>query len=224
MTKKSNPLVITTKKKKNPLALAFFTGKKNDRNVQNDCRFFDYVRNVLRSKPKFSIFPKPVCFVSFWHQQEFRNTNKHLTKSCACIKSFHRSTQVDKKNYHIAVVEGRCHPTRYSMPRPPPTEYEFHSCILVVDKATKSIFVFNPWKLGARPLVMTSISDIQPNLVRLIVKMYPVYGPHSYKTFYLGGNQTSQPDCRYRIMCTLREIGKLPDYSLRNHFDWIELN
>ena len=37
---------------------------------------------------------------------------------------------------------------------------------------------------------MTSISDIQPNLVRLIVKMYPVYGPHSYKTFYLGGNQT----------------------------------
>ncbi len=127
-----------------------------------------YVRNVLRSKPEFSIFPKPVCFASFWHQQEFRNTNKHLTKSCACIKSFHRSTQV-KKNYHIAVVEGRCHPTRYSMPRPPPTEYEFHSCILVVDKATKSIFVFNPWKLGARPLVMTSISDIQPNLVRLIV-------------------------------------------------------
>jgi hypothetical protein len=106
------------------------------------------------------------------------------------------------------------------MPRPPPTEYEFHSCILVVDKLTKSIFVFNPWKLGARPLVINAISDIQPNLVKLIVKMYP----DSYKTFYLGGNQTSQPDCRYRIMCTLKEIGSLRGYSLRDHFDWIALN
>ena len=218
MTKKCNPLVTRTKKR-NPLALAFFTGKKNDRNVQNDRRFFDYVRHVLRFKPEFGIFPKPVCFASSEHQGQFRNKNNHLMKSCSCINTFLRSTQV-KKKYHIAVVEGRCHPTKYSMPRPPPTEYEFHSCILVVDKLTKSIFVFNPWKLGARPLVMNYISDIQPNLVKLIVKLYP----EKYKTFYLGGNQTSQADCRYRIMCTLKEIGSLRGYSLRDHFDWIALN
>ena len=212
----------TRSRKKNPLTLAYF--KDNDANVQKDYDFFNFARNALRFRTEFTLFPKPVCFASSPHQQEFKVKNRTLMKTCACFSSFCQSTKYKKNSYHIAVVEGRCHPTRYSMPRPPPTEYEFHSCILVVDKATKSIFVFNPWKLGARPLVMTSISDIQPNLVRLIVKMYPVYGPHSYKTFYLGGNQASQPDCRYRIMCTLREIGKLPDYSLRNHFDWIELN
>ncbi len=39
---------------------------KNDRNVQNDRRFFNYVRHVLRFKTEFSIFPKPVCFASFF--------------------------------------------------------------------------------------------------------------------------------------------------------------
>jgi hypothetical protein len=90
------------------------------------------------------------------------------------------------------------------MPRPPPTECEFHSCILIVDKITKFIFVFNPWKLGKRPVVMASISDIQPNLVRRIVKMYS----KTYMTFYLGGNQTHQPDCRYRIRVDV--IGRFP--------------
>jgi hypothetical protein len=98
------------------------------------------------------------------------------------------------------------------MPRPPPTECEFHSCILIVDKITKSIFVFNPWKLGKMPVVMASISDIQPNLVRRIVKMY---NPKPYKTLYLGGNQTHQPDCRYRIRIDVigRFPGKSPDVA-----------
>ena len=104
---------------------------------------------------------------------------------------------MDDSPYHIAVVEGRCHPTKYSLPRPPPTDYEFHSCILVVDKISKSIFVFNPWKIGVRLLVMNSIADIQPNLVRRIVKWYP---SSVYKTYYyLEGNQTHQPDSPTRL-------------------------
>ena len=154
----------TRSRKKNPLTLAYF--KDNDANVQKDYDFFNFARNALRFRTEFTLFPKPVCFASSPHQQEFKVKNRTLMKTCACFSSFCQSTKYKKNSYHIAVVEGRCHPTKYSMPRPPPTEYEFHSCILVVDKLTKSIFVFNPWKLGARPLVMNYISDIQPNLVR----------------------------------------------------------
>ena len=209
-------------RKKNPLTLAFFKG--NDANVQKDSAFFNFARNVLRFRTEFTLFPKPVCFASLPHQQEFKVKNRNLMKTCACFSTFCRSTKNKKKStdYHIAVVEGRCHPTRYSLPRPPPTDYEFHSCILVVDKISKSIFVFNPWKIGIRPLVMNSIADIQPNLVRRIVKWYP---SSVYKTYYyLEGNQTHQPDCRYRMMCVLRKIGSLPNCYLLDHFNWQLLN
>lgn len=206
------------KKKQNVSTLAYFTG--NDTHVQNDSAFFNFARYLLRYRTEFSIFPKPVCFASFLHQHEFKLKNENLMKSCACTSTFYRSTTV-KKDYHIALVEGRCHPTRYSLPRPPPTHYEFHSCILVVDKVSKSIFVFNPWKVGARPLVMNSVEDLQPKLVLRIVKKYPT---SIYKTYYLGGNQTHQTDCRYRMMCVLKKLGSLPNCSLLDHFDWIPLN
>ena len=81
----------TRSRKKNPLTLAYF--KDNDANVQKDSDFFNFARNALRFRTEFTLFPKPVCFASSPHQQEFKVKNRNLMKTCACFSSFCHSTK-----------------------------------------------------------------------------------------------------------------------------------
>lgn len=71
--------------------------QKNDRNVQNDHRFFDYVRHVLRFKPEFNIFPKPVCFASSLHQQEFKQKNQSFHENLCVHQNFSSFYNCQKK-------------------------------------------------------------------------------------------------------------------------------
>ena len=205
----------------NPLTMVHFQGEKNS-NIQNESAFFNFARHLLRLRPEYRLFFQSVCFASYQHQVQYKQTNLQLVKDGACVKTFYRASMARNNGtvFHVAVIEGRCHPARDALPRPPPKEYEFHSCIVVLDKYMKSIFIFNPWKIGIRPRKLSVIGDIGPNLVQRLVKLYP----NKWQTFYNGGSQNNLPDCRYHSLCILKRLGGLPDCCLKKHFKWVKLD
>lgn len=177
-------------------------------NCQDDVKYLECLKNLLG--PQYSLYMKSVCFTNLKNKLSWRPYVSQIT--CSTIKTFVKHSQIVAEvagGIHVAVVEGamgRIKTKRGATIVPP--WGEFHSCLVIVDKIMKRVFVHNPWKehkLRSRSVKV--VGDIRPKLVMKLVRELS----DNHDIYHSSGHQVYTSDCRVHILHfaqRLREYGR----------------
>ena len=191
------------KMKTQKLSIAFF--EKND-NDQKDAIYYPYLQQLLNND--IDIFPKPVSFGNRKEQKKHKKTPTHgvngiptIAKTCGCLSSFLFQCNKRQIRPQVALVEGKI--GRIVIKKGKRTQisvsgnlWEFHSCIVFVDKQSKIVLIQNPWReRTARTRSVVRIADLRPHLLHEVAQKF-----RSYKIFYKAGAQVGSSDCRIQLL------------------------
>ena len=202
---------------KNPMSVAFYEHSDND---QRDDLLFPYMSKLLGHE--FDLFPKSVCFLDIRNKKSWENvpqvgkySTMRIQDICVCISTFEQLSKKlvgHKFRPYVALVEGEI--GRLSEAKKQTVaasltkshDWEFHSCVVIVDIGMKRVFVMNPWREGElRSGTVTCVSDIRVSLVKKLVRKYS-----KFRVFHTSGSQVHTSDCR--VHC-LRFIKKLAEWG-----------
>ena len=212
------------KRSKKALSIAYFQHSNND---QRDDELFEFMEELLPPK-EFYLYPKSVCFLNASNKKEWEGTiqagidgdAKFIGDICVCISTFNRESRSLRrngiKNFHrfrpyVALVEGEIGRLPEAKRKKIPAsltqshDWEFHSCVVIVDIFFKNIFIMNPWMPNKlRSGIVKYVRDIRVGLVKNLVQLYK-----GFKVFHTSGTQVSKPDCRVHCLKFIRKLGQL---------------
>lgn len=195
--------MVYGKKKPSPdPIIEHFARSDND---QNDVEYLECVQKFLG--PDFKLFQKSVCFTDLKNKLKFRGYVSQET--CVTISTFkrHSGGVADLAGrLHVAVVEGTIGRVQRTRGGPiVPHWGEFHSCLVMVDKIFKRIYVHNPWQEGhARSRTVKALTDIRPRLVMTLVKCLLA---DNYDVYHYSGKQVHTSDCRIHLLHFAKRLG-----------------
>jgi hypothetical protein len=139
----------------------------------------------------------------------------------ASISSFVKHSEIVKDVpgcIHVAMVEGtvgRVKTKKGAIIVPP--WGEFHSCMVIVDKIMKRVYVHNPWReklLRSRSVKV--INDIRPKLVIKLVKMLSP----NYNIYHNSGQQVHTSDCRIHCLHFAKRLGQFGREHFQQKMSW----
>jgi hypothetical protein len=199
-----------------------------DRTVGHILKKDQNVFEELLSTEEFYLYPKSVCFLNASNKKEWEGTiqagidgdAKFIGDICVCISTFNRESRSLRrngiKNFHryrpyVALVEGEIGRLPEAKRKKIPAsltqshDWEFHSCVVIVDIFFKNIFIMNPWMPNKlRSGIVKYVRDIRVGLVKNLVQLYK-----GFKVFHTSGTQVSKPDCRVHCLKFIRKLGQL---------------
>lgn len=200
---------------KNPKSLAFYMHSDND---QRDDLLFPYIRELL---PEFDFYTKSVCFLDDRNKNEWKGVpqagihgTKLIADICVCISTFEKLSKTlrdHKYRPYVALVEGeigrlsKAKEKKIASSVKKSVEWEFHSCVVIVDIAMRRLFVMNPWKEGElRSGTVSCVSHIRVCLVKKLVRRYS-----GFRIFHTSGSQVHTSDCRIHCLKFIIQMSKL---------------
>jgi hypothetical protein len=213
---------MTTQK----FSIGFF---ERDANDQKDAYYFPFLKQLLNND--IDIFPKPVCFGSRKDQKKHKKTPtdgvegiQTISKTCACLSSFLFQCNKHQTRPQAALIEGKI--GRIVIKKGKRTEisvssdlWEYHSCIVFVDKERKTVLMQNPWReRTARTRSVMRIADLRPHLFHKVAKNFG-----SYDIYYKAGAQVGSSDCRVQLLRFAKAFGQTNIQTLLSNplaFGW----
>lgn len=191
-----------------------------DDNDQDDVAYLRTVQSFLGSG--FRLYDKSVCFTNKKNKKKWKGVKNVSQATCVPISSFNRhSTRWIEGDVHVAVVEGTTGRVqrRRGDPIVPPWG-EFHSCLVMVHKIFKRIYVHNPWREGLlRSRTVTRVNDIRPKLVMKMVKSLG----DNYHVYHYSGHQVHTSDCRVQLLQFAKRLGKIGRNSFHKKIHWRQI-
>jgi hypothetical protein len=214
--------MVSGKKRKAPIPdrrIAHFEHSDND---QDDVPFLECLQQLLG--PNYSLYRKSVCFTNRKNKRSWRPYESVSQRTSATIMSFVKLSEnvADVAGgIHVAVVEGtigRVKPKRGPTIVPP--WGTFHSCLVMVDKTFKRVYVHNPWReklLRSRSVKV--VGDIRPKLVMKLVKKLS----DNYDIYHSSGDQVDTCDCRIRVLHFAQRLGQCGRDHFHTKIPWKKL-
>jgi len=201
---------------KNPQSVAFYEHSDND---QRDNLLFPYMSKLLGNQ--FDLYPKSVCFLNAMNKKEWKGVpqvgilgTKLIEDICVCISTFERLSKKLRDHMYrpyVALVEGeigrlsKAKEKKVASSVKKSHEWEFHSCVVIVDIGMRRVFVMNPWRAGElRSGTVSCVSDIRVSLVKKLVRKYS-----GFRVFHTSGTQVHTSDCRVHCLKFITKMAKL---------------